>query len=237
MHSRIKIAVVDDDLHIHDDLKEYYIDSPTVEIKYNFRSSNEFIKTLYTLDFDLCILDINMPGLNGISVAQLIGKKPVIFLTASEDKLAEALGLNPIDVVTKPFLKKRLDQALEKAARLILSQVEYALFNVAECRKKVKIQLADILFVNVDEVDPRNKQVILKGGIRFTFMDYTFNELKVRAPQLIQVNRSNMVAIDCINSVGHDSVVLNTEICKELPAEVTLSTTFKEELSKKIFFK
>jgi two-component system LytT family response regulator len=236
MQNKITIAVVDDCLFIHDDLKEFYCNSSLVEIKYNYTNSADFIKTVHTIEFDLCILDINMPGLNGISVAQMLGQKPFIFLTASEDRLSEALQLNPIDVVTKPFLKKRLDQALEKATKLLLEKVEYAFFNVAENKHKVKIRLADILFVLVDDIDPRNKQITMKGDVNYTLMGYSFNELKSFAPHLLQVNRQNMVAIECIHAIGYDVVKINRALCSKLPEEVTLSASFKEEVSKRVFY-
>jgi len=236
--SRIKVAIVDDDMCIHDDLKEFYENSTSVEVKYHFTNPEDFIKDVHTLDFDLFILDVTMPRIDGLSVAQILNnKKPVIFLTASEDKLADALRLNPIDVVTKPFLKTRLDAALEKARKLIMHKIDYALFNVAEESKKVKIHLPDIVFVAVDDVDPRNKIVFLKGCGKYTIMDQSFNELKDMASHLIQVNRQNLVSIEAIHSLGHDLVTIDKSICNEVPIEVTLSNTYKAEVSKRIFFK
>ena len=157
MPKKIKVIVVDDDDSLHDILLDLYQDSDKIEIKYNYTESKKFLKEAPTLDFDLCFLDISMPELDGITIAQLIKNKPFIFITGSEDKLKAALGIEPIDVVTKPFTKERLDHAIDKAYKLISENIENALFCVAESEKKINIRLSDIVFVDTDEVDPRHK--------------------------------------------------------------------------------
>ena len=237
MNKRIKIALVDDDPCMHDILTDLYLESEQVTIKYHFTDPKEFIKQAPMLDFDLCLLDISMPQTDGLTVAQLLKNKSYIFITGSEDRLKDALGLESIDVVTKPFNKERLDRALDKAIKLIGDKIEYALFNVAECKRKISIHLPDILFVSTDDIDPRNKQVVLKNLLKYTLMDCSLEEILKLALHLVQVNRRELIALDNINEVAHDIVSVKSTAATDVPKELTLGSAYKNTISKRVFFK
>jgi DNA-binding LytR/AlgR family response regulator len=237
MNKKIKIAIVDDADYVHDFLNTIYSNSELVEMKYSFTSSEQFIKVLPNLEFDLCMLDLRMPGMDGFEVARHIGSKPIIFVTGSDDKLPEALELSPIDIVTKPFTRERIDRALEKASRLIMDEdVKYGLFNVAESRKKVCIHLHDILFVKTDDIDTRNKQVVLKSGIQYTLMNYSLNEILKVAGHLVQVNRQELISVGNISEVNSDNVTLKNSNGTCIPAKITLSEGHKQLVSKRMFY-
>jgi len=233
MYNKIKIAIIDDDNSIHDILHHFIDSSNIAEVKYDFTDPQQFIKEAHKLDFDLCFLDISMPGMDGLTVAQLLNKKPVVFVTGSDDKLKCALELSPVDIITKPFTHERVNKALQKFG---INHIEYGLFNIAESSKKVSIHLPDILFVGTDDDDARNKMVVIKGGLKYTLMNYSLNEMKNAAPHLVQVNRNELVALDLINNVTHDTVVLK-HADYEMPKEITLTNTHRNELARKMFYK
>jgi two-component system LytT family response regulator len=237
MNTKIKVAVVDDDDAMHDILHDYYNDSGLIEIKFDFTDSRKFMEAAPSLDFDLCLLDITMPGADGLLIAQLLKNKPFIFITGSDDKLKAALGLEPMDIVTKPFNKTRLDHAIEKAHKMIVENNQYALFSVAECNRKVSIHLPDILFVGTDEYDPRHKPIILKGGVKYTIMDCSLEELLSLTNHLVQVNRRELISLEVINEVEHDLISVKNTCPDIMPKEVTLSRAYKKTVSKRIFFK
>jgi DNA-binding LytR/AlgR family response regulator len=65
---------------------------------------------------ELCFLDIRMPGLTGIDVAQRIGGEvPVVFVTAYGDHALAAFDAGAVDYVLKPVEPERLGQALARA--------------------------------------------------------------------------------------------------------------------------
>jgi DNA-binding LytR/AlgR family response regulator len=68
----------------------------------------------------VCLLDIRMPGLSGIEVAQRIdGRAPVVFVTAFSDHALAAFDAGAVDYVLKPVEAPRLAQALARVqARL-----------------------------------------------------------------------------------------------------------------------
>ncbi|NRF66309.1 response regulator transcription factor [Aquincola sp. S2] len=70
----------------------------------------------------LCLLDIRMPGLTGIEVAERIaGRAQVVFVTAHGDHALAAFDAGAVDYVLKPVDDERLAQALQRVqARLAL---------------------------------------------------------------------------------------------------------------------
>ena len=78
---------------------------PELEVVKAFNNPEVFLSELPNLDFDLCILDIEMPQMNGMQVANLLNGKAVIFTTAYKEYAAEAFDLDAVDYVSKPIKK------------------------------------------------------------------------------------------------------------------------------------
>ena len=71
--------------------------------------------------FDLVLLDIHMPGQDGLSLAHALQTLPqppaVVFVTAHADHAVSAFELDAVDYLTKPVRRERLQQALAKVQR------------------------------------------------------------------------------------------------------------------------
>jgi two-component system KDP operon response regulator KdpE len=83
----------------------------------------EAISLVRTAQFDIVLLDINMPGLGGIEVCRLMRKNapllPIVMLTVqgSEDRKVEALDAGADDYITKPFQLRELIARIRAAVR------------------------------------------------------------------------------------------------------------------------
>lgn len=80
----------------------------------------EALDMLKTEKIDLILLDIAMPGMNGIEAFERIKESgqdiPVIFLTASghEDNVMTAIRMGAVNYLKKPFMPKNLLERVEK---------------------------------------------------------------------------------------------------------------------------
>jgi len=100
------ILVVEDDLEIQKLIKQFLM---TQNYKIEMASDGvEGIKRLHTESFDLILLDVIMPNLNGFEVAKMVRSQsniPIILLTALEEELDQLRGfdIGIDDYITKPF--------------------------------------------------------------------------------------------------------------------------------------
>ncbi len=94
-----------------------------LEKEYNVllaESGREALDKLKNEKVDLILLDIAMPGMNGIETFEHIKENglevPVIFLTASghEDDVMTAIRMGAVNYLKKPFMPKNLLERVEK---------------------------------------------------------------------------------------------------------------------------
>jgi len=101
LNSKLKCLLLDDELPGLSYLKLLCEQIPELEVIRSFNDSGVFQDEFPKLDFDLCIMDIEMPGTNGIQLASLMKDKLVIFTTAYKDYATNAFDLDAIDYVVK----------------------------------------------------------------------------------------------------------------------------------------
>lgn len=109
---KLKILLAEDDLNLGMLLVDY-LDTEGFDVKL-CKDGELALKAFQNSQFDLCLLDIMMPKLDGFSLAKEIKSKdkkiPIIFITAKslrEDKL-QGYHLGADDYITKPFDEEEL---------------------------------------------------------------------------------------------------------------------------------
>ena len=236
MKEKFDCIVLDDSKVWVDILEGLCKTSKYIKTIHCFDHPQKFLDASNTIHFDLMILDLFMPQIDGISIAKMFQSKLIIFVTAEEHLLRKALEMGVIDVLVKPIDPKRFEIAMRKTRKFIRTQKpnEYASFNVAESDNKIRIKSADIMLVRSDDSDPRNKQIFLRNGKHFLAMNYTFDDLLDIAPMLIKVNRRELISIDTVHQYKHDEITIKGDDDSHI-LYVTLSDTcrrnFKEQLN------
>jgi two-component system OmpR family response regulator len=114
------ILVVDDDPHISD-VVGYALSSAGFRVVKAF-DGEEAVSMVESSDPDLLVLDINLPGKDGMWVCRRIrefSSVPIIFLTARDEELDRVVGLviGADDYVTKPFSPRELAARVEAVLR------------------------------------------------------------------------------------------------------------------------
>ena len=122
------ILIVDDEVEIAD-LIEVYLNSENYQV-YKFHSAAAALACAETTKFDLAILDIMLPDMDGFSLCKKIRERytyPIIMLTAKDGEMDKINGLTlgADDYITKPF------RPLELVARVKSQLRRYKHYNQA----------------------------------------------------------------------------------------------------------
>jgi len=96
---------------------------PELQIVQTCRNGLEAAAAIDALHPDLAFLDIQMPGLTGLEVAQGIeGTTRVVFVTAFDDYAVQAFDAEALDYVLKPVTAERLKRTVERVRRALQSE-------------------------------------------------------------------------------------------------------------------
>ncbi|MDR2235671.1 MAG: response regulator transcription factor [Chryseobacterium sp.] len=212
----IKCVILDDELLAISYLKLLCEQIDHVEVVKAFNDPKIFLNEIGSIDCNLCILDIEMPGMTGLQVAELISDtKKIIFTTAYKEYAAEAFDLNVVDYVRKPIKKERLIQAFEKAKELVSVPPKKDFIEWNTNIGKTIIFTEQIAYIKTSEIDSRDKDIILNDGTDIVLKNLSFKTLLEMLPakDFAQVNKKEIIALSSIK------VFSTNEIITTIPAE------------------
>ena len=187
-----------------------------------YASAVEALKAIHSQKIDLVYLDIQMPDLNGIELARVIGigpEKPrIIFTTAFAQFSLEGYKVDALDYLLKPFNYEEFLRTATKAhtyyqltnrpPATVVAESEYAddkyLFIKVEYQL-VRIALDDILYIeglrDYVKVHLKNSE---KALLSLTSLKTLEEKLSPR--RFMRVHRSFIVALDKITSMTKNSI-------------------------------
>lgn len=161
---RKKILVVEDEKNIAE-LERDYLEANGYEVEIAFDGKSGLDRALES-DFDLVILDVMLPGIDGFEVCRQIRKNkecPVLMVSAKKDEIDKirGLGLGADDYITKPFspseLVARVTAHISRYERLT-SKGEEPVNYVVNIGNLSIDKNARRVFINDEEVSLTNKE-------------------------------------------------------------------------------
>src|SRR5215475_9946174 len=116
----LSALIVDDEQLARDELTFLLKSVDDVEVVAQGKNGVEAVNLIKEHSPDIVFLDVQMPGLDGFGVIKkLLDKKiplpQIVFATAFDQYAVKAFEVNAVDYLLKPFDKKRVAQALNKA--------------------------------------------------------------------------------------------------------------------------
>ncbi|WP_449372335.1 LytR/AlgR family response regulator transcription factor [Arthrobacter psychrolactophilus] len=119
----INVLVADDELPAVAELAFLLGRDPRIGQIHRASSGAEALELLEENTVDAVFLDIHMPGLSGLELAEVIGKRPsppvVVFVTADDDRALEAFELAAVDYLLKPLRTERLTRTVDRVVELV----------------------------------------------------------------------------------------------------------------------
>lgn len=119
MEFTIKCAIIDDDRLSLKMLEQLCNESGFLEVISTFDNSIEASKFLARETVDLIFLDVEMPDLSGLELAETFGQdQMVIIVSGKEDYAVKAFDLNVVDYLVKPVSRPRFLKAVNKVMKM-----------------------------------------------------------------------------------------------------------------------
>lgn len=211
---------------------------PDVEVVRAFNSPQKFLEAINTLDFNACILDIQMPEITGLEVAKLLKNKLIIFTTAYKEFGAEAFDVNAVDYIRKPIQKERFEKAISKALTILQTKVQsekdHTLWNTD--KGKTILNFKDILYITSSDTHGRDKLVYLKNGSKTTIKNTSFDEILTELPitKFCRINKKDVIALKTVQYFTSDEVVTDIKLKGDQALSLALSYVYREEFKLKI---
>jgi len=117
----LNILIIDDEEPARSRLRRMVEAMTNVQVSGEAGSAFEAFDKIKNLKPDVVLLDISMPGMDGMELARLLQSETsppaVIFCTAYQDQALAAFEREAVDYLVKPVRSERLEKALDKARR------------------------------------------------------------------------------------------------------------------------
>lgn len=177
----------------------------------------EALAAIEECDPDIVLMDVRMPGEDGLSAAHAIAELPeppaVIFCTAYNEYALEAFETLAVGYLLKPVQQEQLVATLAKAQKTTKVQ-KYSLQNEVEedenqrkhisAKTRKGLELIPIVNIHCFLADHKYVTVIHDEGE--TLIDDTLKELEVEFPKkFVRVHRNSLVAIEKIEGMERSS--------------------------------
>lgn len=213
----MRLAICDDDERelnvLRDELAEYQRQHAAESIVYTiFRDPMELLADDEKQAFDVAVLDIMMPKMNGIDLGRKIkeGNQDtiLIFLTSSTDFALDAYGIHAERYIIKPVVRDQLFEALDYALKAKNKSSRF--FSVKTSDGMVAVKYEQILYI---EMSSRKMLVHLTDGedltsiyLRSTFFE-TVAEL-VDSKSFVITHKSFLANMAYIKSYSSSRLIL-----------------------------
>lgn len=244
--STLRALIADDEPHLADFLCEQLaLLWPELDIVCVANDGLEAARRIAELAPDLAFLDIQMPGLSGLQVAEGIeGPTRVVFVTAYDQFAVQAFEHAALDYVLKPVSNARLARTLERVrsarepqepdARLATALARLAAppvpaparlryVRAAHGEMTVQVPVSEVLFFHAD-----NKYTVVQTAAGERLIRTPIADLvsQLDPEQFWQVHRSTLINMDHLESMRRDETSRLFLRMRGYPGEVLVSRTY-----------
>jgi two-component system LytT family response regulator len=244
---RYSVAIADDEPLARERLRGMLGSRPECEVVAECRNGAEALDAIASLQPDIVLLDIKMPALDGIEVAEaIVAHRPaIIFVTAHDEFALRAFDVSALDYVLKPVDQSRLNLALDRAQQRrsrdanardidpgLLDFLETLRAERSYARKFLIRGPRDLYFVHAGDVewaDAQGNYVRLHAGGKHHLLRQSFSQFESTLDPRIfaRIHRStivNLEQIDRLATHGHGEYIVTLKNGARLTASRTYAS-------------
>lgn len=187
---------------------------PLIDLVGTASDGESALRLIEALQPELLLLDIAMPGLDGIGVAKAVEKlddRPaIVFCTAFDQFAVTAFDLSATDYLLKPVAQERLARAVARVIERRKAPAEDKALSehAQEFWVPHRSEMIRIATQDIDRIEAERDYMRLHVGQRSFLLHQTITELERRLDpaQFIRLHRSTIVRRDSIARLSHDGM-------------------------------
>ncbi len=206
----LRAMVVDDEALARNRLRTLLADctAPAVRCVGEAANATQALDVLRLQAADVLLLDIHMPGTDGLTLARALADMPqrpaLVFVTAHAEHALTAFELDAVDYLTKPVRLERLQQALQKVERAASSArgieadpTDTEALSITERGRTERVLLRDVLYCKAEL-----KYVTIRTAGRTYIWDGSLGDLELRhGARFLRIHRNALVARHALRAV------------------------------------
>lgn len=219
----MKVVIVDDEPLARRRLESMLADCDDMQIVASLGDAEAALTLCEEQQVDLLLLDIRMPGLDGLQAARRLrtmqNTTQIVFCTAFEQHAIDAWEVRASDYLLKPVSLARLGQALARVRDLAARAPEPAWLHARMRGEDLRIALDEVLYlvaedkyVNAHLADGRS--ILLEDSLKALQEAHPERLLRLHRSCLIPVER--LLGIRSLPDGGAEARIAGSDVCLEV---------------------
>jgi two-component system, LytTR family, response regulator AlgR len=217
VNAALQVLIVDDEALARQRLRTLLSGCMQTPVIVGGEASNtdEALALLEQVQFDAVLMDIHMPGGDGLALARRLKELPyfqtnppaIVFITAHAEHAVEAFELTATDYLTKPVRLERLQNSLQKIEqfRQSIRRLEpendtkktTEILVIQERGITERIPLSEVLYLKAEL-----KYISVRTALKTHILEGSLNDLEARYPDhFLRVHRNALVATHAMRAL------------------------------------
>lgn len=202
----IRTLIVDDERYSRDEMRHLLSTYERIEVVGEADSGDGAIIKTLQLQPDVVFLDIEMPKMNGMEVANSLKelkKVPfIVFATAYPNFAVEAFRHDAVDYLVKPVDEEQLKETVNRLEKLFLPRKEFSITERSPAPSKLALELdEDIVYVQPKDIlyvyrDDRVTRVVMKNKEYETKISLKDFETRMQEFSFFRIHKSYLVNLE-----------------------------------------